>query len=78
MKQQDIKTYDDLENYLKTFHSFGGDATIYDFNGIVHLLLALLDNLRKNALEAELEDMGDSMTKKQKDFWIKLCELIAQ
>ncbi len=76
MKLQNIKTYDALEKFLKNFRNFGSDSTTYDFNGIVHLILALLDNLSENALEVELEDISESMTKKQRDFWLKLCHFI--
>ncbi|MCP4348642.1 MAG: hypothetical protein GY795_24445 [Desulfobacterales bacterium] len=74
MKLQEIRTYDDLEEYLKTFRTFGGDTVTYDFNGIVHLILALTDNLMENSLEAELNDIGGSMTNEQREFWIKISE----
>ncbi|MCP4459469.1 MAG: hypothetical protein GY816_15830 [Cytophagales bacterium] len=76
MKLQEIRTYDDLEEYLKTFRTFGGDTATYDFNGIVHLILALIDNLMENSLETELDDIGESMTNEQREFWIKIGESV--
>ncbi len=68
-----IKSYTELRELLRNFRTWG-DETIYDFNGIVHLWLALLDNLQENALQAELEDINDSMTQSQREFLANLAE----
>lgn len=68
--------YEDLQAYLRGFVQFGGDDPPYDFNGTVHLMLALLDNLRANALEAELEDIRGSFTDEQAAFFLKLAEYV--
>ena len=49
-----LGSYGDLIDYLRHFTNFPGDPATYDFNGVVHLMLATLDNLKDNALEAEL------------------------
>ena len=51
-------SFEDLLAYLRQFANVGGTPADYDLNGVVHLLLATLDNLRRYALEAELEDIG--------------------
>ena len=60
------------EELLEAIKNFGDSQGPYDFNGMVHLLLASLDNLRENALEAELEDMHGAFTDDQIRFWHKL------
>lgn len=47
---------------------WGSDEGPYDFNGVVHLLLACLDNLKAFALDAELEDIGESFDTEQAAF----------
>ena len=71
-------TYEELRDYLRGFINFGGDPVPYDFNGVVHLVLALLDNLRENALEAELADIRESMTDEQAAFLLRLAEHVGR
>ena len=66
--------YEDLQAYLRDFVQFGGGYPPYDFNGAVHLMLALLDNLHANALEAELKDIRGAFTDEQAAFFLKLAE----
>jgi hypothetical protein len=66
-------SYEALEAYLHGFANFGGDPVPYDFMGTLHLMLALLDNLRANALEAELKDVRDAFTDEQAEFFLKLA-----
>ncbi|MGH9842880.1 MAG: hypothetical protein ACREEM_29430 [Blastocatellia bacterium] len=47
----------------------------YDFNGVVHLLLAALDNLHVHAREDELEFIGHSMTEEQRFFLKKIADI---
>jgi hypothetical protein len=74
MKLQDIKNSNDFENYLRAFKSWGDEPHLYDFNYVVHLTLALLDNLRQNGFEAELEDVGGAFDDEQRKFILKLAE----
>jgi hypothetical protein len=41
-------------------------------------MLALLDNLRENALHADLEDVRGSMTEEQATFLLKLADYVRQ
>ena len=66
-------SYEDLLAHLRQFVNFGGTPADYDFNGVVHLMLAALDNLRHNASEAELDDIGESFSDEQAAFLLKLA-----
>jgi len=70
--------FEELQRYLRHFVNIGDDPSPYNFNGVVHLMLALLDNLRENALEAELEDIRESLTDEQAAFLLRLAESIRQ
>lgn len=55
MKIEAVKSFEDLERYLREFTNFGGDSCPYDFNGAFHLFLAILDNLSRNHADADIE-----------------------
>ncbi|MFO0952240.1 MAG: hypothetical protein U0835_14040 [Isosphaeraceae bacterium] len=71
-----IGSYDDLLAYLRHFVNIHGDPVPYDFNGVVHLMLATLDNLSQNASEAELDDMAGSLSDEQAAFVLKLADYL--
>jgi hypothetical protein len=68
--------YAELREYLRGFINFGGDPVPYDVNGVVHLVLALLDNLRANALPAELQQISGAFTDEQAAFFLQLAEYV--
>jgi hypothetical protein len=69
-------SYEELQRYLRHFVNIDGEPGPYDFNGVVHLMLGLLDNLRENALEEELKDIRESLTEEQAEFFIRLADYI--
>jgi hypothetical protein len=69
-------TYDELQEYLRQFINFKGGPVEYDFNGVVQLMLAALDNLRRNALEDELDEVGEMFSDEQANFLLKLADHI--
>jgi len=71
-------SYEDLLAYLRHFVNFHGDPVPYDFNGVVHLMLATLDNLSHNASEAELEDIARSLSDEQAAFLLKLADYLGR
>ncbi len=73
-----IASYQELRDHLRQFVNCAGDPAPYDFNGVVHLLLAPLDNLRQNASEAELEVIGASFDGEQGAFPIRLAERVGR
>jgi len=72
-----IQSYDDLERYLREFVNILGDPLPYDFTGAAHLFLAILDNLRIHALDAELEDIGGCFSVEQAAFLHRLNAYVA-
>ena len=50
----------------------------YDFNGVMHLMLAALDNIHEHAMESELEDIGRAMTDDQRFFLKKIADFGAR
>jgi hypothetical protein len=76
MKIENIKSRADLETYLRTVNNFRGDGSdpIYDFNGIIRLFLALVDNLNQYGLEQEFKDIACIFSDEQRKFFTKLAE----
>jgi hypothetical protein len=68
--------YEEVEAYLRNFTNPGGDPVPYDWNGVVHLVLAALDSMREHGLEVEFENIGQSMTPQQREFFLKLAEYV--
>ena len=60
-----IQSFEQLEDGLREWMSFG-DPQSYDASGMMALLCACIDNLRKYALPAELEDFGASLTEEER------------
>jgi hypothetical protein len=74
MKPKDIQSFDDLKTYLATFTTWDGDH-IHDFGGAFVLLGALLDNIRENTLDADLDSIHDYLTDEQRAFLLHLAVL---
>jgi len=74
MKLDEVKNYTDLYKYLREFKNWADDPYIYDFGGVVHLMLALLDNIQQDAIEGELEDIGYYFTDAQRQFLARIAE----
>lgn len=69
----DIKSFNGLLEYFRNWRSLD-DPAVYDFGGIVHVMLACLDNMRSHAIEGEIADIGTYMTKEQIAFLRKITE----
>jgi hypothetical protein len=65
-------SYEELEAYLREYRNGHGDPVPYDVVGVFHLLLALVDNLRENHIEADLEQFADGIEPEQLVFLEKL------
>ena len=63
--------YEEALAYIRQYNH----PNAYDFNGVVHLLLAALDNLHVHAREDELEAIGHSMSDEQRLFLKKIAGL---
>lgn len=53
-----IEKYEDLENYLQDWVNFHGEGG-YDFHGSLHLLAAILRNMKKNADDSDFDQLHD-------------------
>jgi hypothetical protein len=56
-----LSTYDDLLRLLKDYRSWQNSAEGYDYVGMFRLLGACLDNLKQNASEPQLKELGDCL-----------------
>jgi hypothetical protein len=61
--------FDKIEEYLRTY---GLDEGEFDFNGLLHLILIGIDNLRKHHIDADLESFSCGITNEQAFFMEKL------
>jgi hypothetical protein len=68
-----IESFEQVEEGLREWMSFG-DPQSYDAGGMMALLCACVDNLRKYALPAELEDLGGSLTEEERAILKTLAE----
>jgi hypothetical protein len=71
-------SYEALRQYLRDFTNIGGDPA-YDTNGILVLLLALIDNLREcGEAEADLPEVAEMITPEQVAFLRQLIRWAEQ
>ena len=68
--------YEELRDYLRNWNNTCNEPGQYDGNGLVHLMLAILDNLRENESWADLPEVRDSMTQEQAAFFLRLAEYV--
>ncbi len=66
-------SFDDLRLYLRNFTKIGGDPA-YDTNGVLTLLLALIDNLRQTpTTAADLPELAETISQDQAVFLSQLA-----
>ncbi len=58
-----------VDEYLR---NYSHDNGTFDFNGLLHLILTGLDNLKKHHIEVDLEEYSCSITDEQAIFLEKL------
>jgi len=63
--------YDEVKRYLTTFST---EEPPYDFNGLLHLVLVGVDNLRVHSTEADFLDYACSINDEQAAFLQKLLD----
>ena len=76
MKINEQLKYDEFLDYLRGLKNWHGSESDYDFVGITHIMLSSLENLKQNALDAELEDIGECFDEEQKDFFLKIARYL--
>ncbi len=73
-----IRSFEELAAYLRDFSAWGGEDGGFDCGGAVHLLAASLDCLRKNAVEAEIQEVGEYLDEEQAAFLLKLASQLSK
>jgi hypothetical protein len=63
--------YEDVEQYLRTFST---EAPPYDFAGLLHLVLAGIENLRENVADGDILEYAHFITDEQANFLQQLLE----
>ena len=62
--------YEWVREYLRTY----SNTPPYDFNGLLHLVLAAVDNFREHHLECDLQDYASVVSDDQAEFLLKLLD----
>ncbi len=62
---------DNVEEYLRAYSL---DTGSFDFNGLLHLVLAGVDNLKKHHIDADLESYSCNITDEQAEFLLKILD----
>ena len=57
---------------LEFVRTYSLDMPPYDVNGVIHLMLAALDNLSNHWLEADLQQIGEATTEQQRQRFIEI------
>ncbi|MEZ4850255.1 MAG: hypothetical protein R3B93_16905 [Bacteroidia bacterium] len=60
-------------NYLRKYSS---EEPPYDANGAIHLLKAIIQNLRENFNDSDFEDYAANLDEKDEEFLHKLIQVI--
>ena len=68
--------YEEILNTIRNTKNYSDPDGEYDFNGVVNIMLAALDNLKENALKSELEDIKSSLSPSQIEFWHKISKYL--
>ncbi len=63
--------YEDVEQYLRTLST---QEPPYDFGGLLHLVLAGIENLRENVVEGDILENAHFLTDAQANFLQQLLE----
>lgn len=73
MKPSEIKSFDDLKRFLANYTSWDNGHAL-DSGGLFILLGAILNNLRENAIDADLRMINGYLEDDQKKLLYRLTE----
>lgn len=68
----ELQTYEELEDFLRTWRNAHGEGAPYDYNGILHLMLAAVDNMVELGSDEDVSDYCDSITDDQAAYLARL------
>jgi len=66
--------YEDALRYVRSFTNGHGEPVPYDAVGAIHLALAAIDNLAENHVAADLDDLREAVTDRQRAFLLALAD----
>jgi hypothetical protein len=69
-------TYEQVEFYIRNFRNAAGESVPYDVNGVIHFILAALDNLMEQWIDADFEQLTYSATAEQRQMLIKIGDFL--
>lgn len=69
-------SYEELENGVKSW-GVSTPSGQYDCVGVIHLLAACLDNLRENAIDADLKRIPECLNETQQLFLRKMSGYVS-
>lgn len=64
MPESNSLNYETVLEYIRNYSL--REPGPYDVNGVIHLMLAALDNLREVAIPVDLDQLGESVTEAQR------------
>jgi len=64
--------FDEALAYVRSYRNGTGDPGPFDVNGVIHLMLAALDNLRDHLIEGDWDQIAASANEEQKAMLIRL------
>ena len=67
--------YEDVEQYLRAFST---EEPPYNFGGLLHLVLAGIENLRENIVDGDILEHAHFITNEQASFLQQLLEGLAE
>jgi len=77
MDFSNVKSLEQLADYMRDFINSEENATgFYDFDGVVNLLGALLDNIRSRAVGEDMETLGRLLTPRQASTLIHMARVV--
>ena len=71
-------TLPELLQLVRTYTNGHSEAGPYDVNGVIHLVLAALDNLRQHWVDADLEQFSASTSPEQRTLLVLIGRYLDQ
>ncbi len=72
---ESISSLGDLTERIRNWTSFR-DEEVYDHGGLIQILCACLDNLRRHALPVDYEEMAERLSDEEIETLIKLADSV--
>ena len=69
-------SYATVHEFVRTYSRGPEAPPPFDVNGVIHLMLAALDNLRAGWIDADLEQIARSATREQRQSLIQIGQFL--